>query len=506
MKTLAPVTSRIQLITRPLRRGLFPDALCSRAAILGRGFAIVVVFFCVRLLLQSCGATPFQWEYTGSLNEARENLTATLLPDGKVLVAGGFGSIGQLGSAEIYDPITGLWSITGSLETARSECTATLLGNGSVLVAGGYGASGALKSAELYDPVTETWASTGSLGNGRYLHTATLLHDRDRSVLVAGGVGPDGGVSAELYHPPSGSWLCCFNLNTARFYHTATLLPDGRVLIAGGVNGNTSLSSAELFDPATGTWTYTGNLHVARERHTATLLLDGRVLVAGGADPSYLTSSELYDPTTGVWTVTGSLNDARTDHTATLLPSGQVLVAGGYGAFTSAELYDSATGTWTFTGSLNAVRTHHTATLLPTGEVLAAGGVGPLSSTELYDPGIETATKVYGSGTVNNQGNEVTFRFRASQTVEGSKLGPFEFCDPAGGVCIAKAGIYDLSITGTTAADFSGSGHLEDGTKVRFKGSVTNNSKPGTSDTISITLDNGYSISGTLTSGDIKIY
>ena len=70
--------------------------------------------------------------------------TATLLPNGKVLVAGGFNGSGSLASAELYDPASGTWTATGSLDTARDSHTATLLPNGKVLVAGGYNGSGYL--------------------------------------------------------------------------------------------------------------------------------------------------------------------------------------------------------------------------------------------------------------------------------------------------------------------------------------------------------------------------
>jgi galactose oxidase-like protein len=89
------------------------------------------------LLARPCAATPFQWEYTGSLKTARFHHTATLLPDGRVLVAGGEDRYDALASAELYDPTTGTWSLTGSLNILRKDHTATLLPNGMVLVTGG---------------------------------------------------------------------------------------------------------------------------------------------------------------------------------------------------------------------------------------------------------------------------------------------------------------------------------------------------------------------------------
>src|SRR5450432_2418807 len=136
-------------------------------------------------LVQPCTAAPFQFEETGSLVTARVSHTATALPNGKVLVAGGAGTnFGTLASAELYDPASGTWTTTGSLASARAGQTATLLPNGKVLVAAGFGGP-SLASAELYDPASGTWTATGGLAIARYNHTATLLPNG--KVLVAGG-------------------------------------------------------------------------------------------------------------------------------------------------------------------------------------------------------------------------------------------------------------------------------------------------------------------------------
>lgn len=176
------------------------------------------------------------------------------------------------------------WRPTASLNTARFLHTATLLPNGMVLVAGG-DLRGVLASADLYDPANRIWTPTGSLNVARSSHTATLLPNG--MVLVAG--GDDGHVfsaSAELYDPASGTWTLTGSLNAPRLGHTATLLANGMVLVAGGldINGGES-STSELYDPATGTWTVTGNLNTARSGHTTTLLANGTVLVAGGISP-----------------------------------------------------------------------------------------------------------------------------------------------------------------------------------------------------------------------------
>jgi hypothetical protein len=184
---------------------------------------------------------------------ARVSHTAALLPNGKVLVAGGQDSnFFPLASAELYDLASGNWTTTGSLTTARYDQTATLLDNGTVLVAGGFDSSyNPSVSAELYDSASGTWTATGSMHNARVTHTATLLDPGE--VLVAGGfknTTTRGSVflhSAELYDPASGTWTATGSMATARGEHTATLLDNGKVLVAGGFDGNNILSSAELF-------------------------------------------------------------------------------------------------------------------------------------------------------------------------------------------------------------------------------------------------------------------
>jgi hypothetical protein len=339
---------------------------------------------------------------TGDIITPRAHPSATLLPNGKVLIACGYGTFGAqfsnpLSSAELYDPATGTWSSTGNLNTTHGgeEFTTTLLQNGKVLVVGGSPGGGALSSAELYDPATGTWNPTGNLITGRLYHAGTLLANGE--VLVVG--GENGGLlsSAELYNPATGTWRPTGNLNSARSYHTATLLPNGKVLVVEGYAGG---NTAELYDPATGTWSPTGNLNTSYYWHTATLLRNGKVLVVGSFSVGTNKTTELYDPATGTWTVTGPLNFGRIYHTATLLSEGKVLVLGGSDkpsstTHNSAELYDPATGIWTPAPNLNAPRAWHTATLLPNGKVLVAGGgnhSGFLSSTELYDPGTNSTT------------------------------------------------------------------------------------------------------------------
>jgi hypothetical protein len=296
---------------------------------------------------------------TGSLTAQRGGKTATLLADGRVLVTGGYncGPAGQDGlwaSAEIYDPDAGTFSATGSMTAPREFHTATLLPNGRVLIAGGFSgpapiatritlasvrtaesSSSVLATAEIFDPLAGAFTRTASMSTFRDHHTATLLADGRVLVVGGGGEGYASSTSAELYDPATERWKTTGSLRTGRWLHTATLLPDGRVLVVGGRSpADAVYRTAEAYDPQSGKFTRVGSMDDGRQQHTATLLPDGRVLVAGGfwsdgQASRVLSATELFDPGRGTFTSAGSMGTPRFEHTATLLPDGRVLIVGG---------------------------------------------------------------------------------------------------------------------------------------------------------------------------------
>jgi hypothetical protein len=235
---------------------------------------------------------------TGSMSEARGAHTATLLLSGKVLVVGGgdtggnpppFAGYGSA-TAEVYDPAAGTFTPTGKMSTARIGQTATLLLDGKVLIAGGIKSSSSspLATAELYDPLTGAFTAAATMTLPRAGHTATLLPDG--KVLVTGGftdstlVGTD---TDEIYDPARASFLATNKpMVVGRWGHTATLLPDSAVLLFGGESFDSLV--AETYSPSDGSFSAVGVVDSDPNGHSATLLKSGSVLIIEG------TTAELY--------------------------------------------------------------------------------------------------------------------------------------------------------------------------------------------------------------------
>ena len=308
--------------------------------------------------------------------------TATLLGNGKVLVAGGFGGDeSSLASAEIFDPATNSFSFANNMSVARAGHSATALPDGKVLIAGGYNGN-YLESAEIYDAKTGKFTPTGKMTLPRSEHIAVLLNNG--KILLAGGVGTGWTflADAEIYDSASNTFSKTGNMTTARESHTATLLKDGNVLITGGHQGRRSAitiyASAEIYNPSSRTFTATANLIVKRHKHDAALLDDGQVLIVGGSDErdsrGAYNSVEIYNPKTKIFEKIGEMNLSRykLQRTTVLLKNGKILIAGGANR---AEIFDPATKTFEVAaGKFETVRLFATATLLQSGQVLIVGG------------------------------------------------------------------------------------------------------------------------------------
>ncbi len=288
------------------------------------------------------------------------------------------------------------WTTTTPMAKSRARHTASLLPDGNVLVVGGdFGFDNPLKSTEIYiskpPSGTPTWAYGPEMPHSRYGHTATTL--KDGSILIAGGratlaAGGLGSIAfAEIYNPNVGMFETVAPMDFPRTQHTATLLADGRVLVAGGRAG-VPIPQAEVFDPNTNIWTDAGVLKHGRYAHTATLLNDGRVLVAGGGETSVpAKSAEIWNPETNLWTETEPMPRAHSSHTATKLSTGHVLVVGGNPLAPAVDVFE-IDGTWKPGPNPNAARDQHTATLLSGNRILVAGGggEGSPSTAEMFDP------------------------------------------------------------------------------------------------------------------------
>ncbi len=370
------------------------------------GFLVLLILHATIATAQSAGT----FTRTGDMRTARSFHTATLLPNGKVLIAGGAqstipsGSV-ILASTELYDPRAGTFGPGTDMTTRRRVHTATLLADGRVLIAGGYGEAGALAGAELYDPSTGTFTATGNMITPRGGHTAILLPNGH--VIIMGGSSWPASyppiAPAEIYDPATGEFTTAGSYvgrNACDFCAPAILLVDGTVLFPGQY-------PTQVYDPVSDAFRASGM--TISDPSTAVLLTNGKVLFAGGEGIGRSSAAELYDAMTGTFALTGSMAWRRVWHTLNVLPNGMVLAVGGEtdsctgnfcyfaGSVASAELYDPSAGTFHATGNMAAARETHTATLLADGRVLIAGGHsyggigifgGSLATAELYTPDV----------------------------------------------------------------------------------------------------------------------
>lgn len=318
----------------------------------------------------------------GNLTRPRYSHAATLLNDGKVLIAGGLEELPlvlagppppgtpipqpkRLISAEIFDPETGVSTPTGDLTASRSEDHGVLLPDGRVLII----PKNPNLPIERYDAHSGRFNPVAMLPGRIGILTATPL--------PSGKVFLTSTVYAGVFDPTTGPFSPLFRMDPTRIGHTATLLKDGRVLIAGGQNVGRDavlLGRNLIYDPSTEALSEAGNLQFDRVNHKAVLLEDGRILIIGGAAGRgpFVQTAEIYDPQTNAFSPAGvSTIDPSA---ALLLPSGEVFLIRSYNG--DIVLYDPATHTFSNTGfSISPRRSFATATLLEDGRVMVAGGL-----------------------------------------------------------------------------------------------------------------------------------
>jgi hypothetical protein len=347
---------------------------------------------CSMLMAQSAGT----FTATGSMITPRAAHTATLLPNGLVLIAGGYQGEPDnvFASAELYDPSTGTFTATGNMTTERAFHTAALLSDGRVLIASGIGLS-----AETYDPSTETFTATRDMAAHPYPGPVITLLQNGK-VFIAGYP------TAQLYDPVAGTFAATgpYAAPAPAILRTSTLLADGRVLLTGAVNicyqpqcRDPGTGWTELYDPGAGTFSVAGSMNWWNNVYTATLLPSGKVLFAGGDDYNGIPSAaEVFDPSDGTFTAIESPPASLQPIAATLLPDGTVLITGGRvpggNGNVVAELYMPAGATFSAADKMITARYMHTATVLLDGRVLIAGGfsLGSFSTrcAELYRPAV----------------------------------------------------------------------------------------------------------------------
>jgi len=422
---------------------------------------------------------PSGWSDVAPMAQPRSVHTQTLLADGRVLVAGGHieilnpdgsGTFVYLNSAEIYSPSTNTWAPAAAMNEARGFHTATLLSNGKVLVAGGVSPA-TLSSAEIYDPVLNTWTEVAPMTQPRWSHAALKLLD-GRVLVAASWLAA---MPTEIYDPVAGTWTPSGFLSSGGFNNLLFQLPDGRVLFCDG--------TVFTFSLATQTWTQGASMPVGTNPVSADLLKDGRLIVTGGQNDAVQADVRVYDPTRDTWTIDASMANPRSNHSTVTMPDGRVVVACGFtgsGLIAATELYtpaasDTTPPVITAPASVVVEQTSPAGApaSIPVSAVDAVDGPVPVTSDApaIFPPGKTTVhfTAVDHAGNVAHASTEVLVVDTTPPTITSIRATPSALWPPNG-----KLVPVALTVGATDLADPAPKSMIH---------SITSNEPPGAGET-----------------------
>jgi hypothetical protein len=313
----------------------------------------------------------------GGMTAPRASHQATLLPSGRVLLTGGCSAPGCeqiLSSVEVFDPVDRSFKLVQPMAAPRAGHDAIALPDGRVLVSGGWTGTRATASTEIYDPATNRWSPAGNMGASRMSHNSVAVGGT--RVLVVGGDDP---ASAEYFDIRSRSFTPVGEMRADGGSYLPVALADGTVLVTGGRTASGGIiRSAQIFDPATGTFEATGSMRTARHKHAGVTLQNGKVLIVGGSDRRDMrgryVSTEVYDPARRVFAPGPDMRARRYKmrDAVVMLRSGTVVVAGG--AARAEYLASLSSSFAAVDGDAGDPLMFATATVLRTGEVLVVGG------------------------------------------------------------------------------------------------------------------------------------
>lgn len=293
------------------------------------------------------------WQSTPSMKKARESAEASLLSNGNVLVSGGLlGGKNRRSTnvTEIYNSAQDKWLTGPAMNSARYDHVAVNLPDGRVMMIGGFDGvnMGGTNSVEFYNPSTNNFSAGPSMSYARNGHSAILSQSGDKVFVIGGGASCSSG-GLEIYNVSTNSWQAGVNMMVNRMNHEAIILNDGNILVAGGKPCNGSAGSltaqAEIYNPTTNTWSLAGSTQYDQMHFALAKLPDGKILSVGGvssSSPSIMSTNLafVYDPMTNTWSTGPTSQRLYSFHKAFSLNNGKVLVAGGSsGAMNGSELY-----------------------------------------------------------------------------------------------------------------------------------------------------------------------